>query len=263
MSAALLVSIHDISPLTLEASRRLVEQAAAAGVPGSALTLLVIPSHHGSAPLDAHPPAIRWLRGLVDEGATLCMHGCTHVMAGRPRTPVQWAWARVFARGQGELLLSDEADARQRLAFAREIFDRAGLSADGFVAPAWLMSAAARSVVRAAGFGFVEHMAGIDFEARLHARRLIGFGSLTAIEAALTGVHARWETARAPADTRLALHPQDLARASTIVAIDRTLSALLARLEPMSYRTFLWGRRGCESRRGGDEAGSVTPITCH
>ncbi|MEO7057763.1 MAG: DUF2334 domain-containing protein, partial [Caldimonas sp.] len=189
MNAALLMSIHDISPLTLEASRRLVERAAAAGVPGSALSLLVIPNHHGSAPLDAHPATIRWLRGLVDEGATLCLHGCTHVMAGRPRTLVQWAWARAFARGQGELLLSDEADARRRLASAGEIFARAGLSADGFVAPAWLMSAATRSVVREAGFGSVEQMGGIEFEARLLARRLIGFGSLTAVEAALTGAH--------------------------------------------------------------------------
>ncbi|MEO7056449.1 MAG: DUF2334 domain-containing protein, partial [Caldimonas sp.] len=208
------------------------------------------------------PATIRWLRGLVDEGATLCLHGCTHVMAGRPRTPVQWAWARAFARGQGELLLSDEADARRRLASAGEIFTRAGLSADGFVAPAWLMSAAARSVVREAGFGFVEQMGGIEFEARLLARRLIGFGSLTAVEAALTGAHARWQAARAPADTRLALHPQDLARASTLRDIDRTLGALLARLVPKSYREFLCGAAPAKVAGTEMKPATFAPVTC-
>ncbi len=262
MSPALLVSIHDISPLTHEASRCLVAQAAAAGVPRSALTLLVIPCHHGSAPLDAHPPTTRWLHGLVDAGATLCMHGYAHEMAGRPRTPAQWAWARVFARGQGEFLLSDDDDARWRLASARETFARAGLSAEGFVAPAWLMSAAARSVVREAGFRFVEHMGGIECDQRVRARRLIGFGSLTAVEAALTGMHARWQAARAPADTRLALHPQDVARPSTVADIDRTLRALLTRLEPKSYREFLRGTSTAKAAGAQTAPAACTPMPC-
>lgn len=241
LRAALLVSIHDISPLTLESSRCLVERLTSAGIPATALTLLAIPCHGGHAPLDGDAPTVRWLREQVDAGVTLCMHGYTHAMVSRARSPSQWVWSQVFARGQGELFLSDEADCRQRLAAAEAVFHRAGLSAAvaGFVAPAWLMSDAARAVVRGAGFDFFEELGGIVCGGAVHARRLIGFGSLTRLEAALTGLHAHWQAGRTPADTRLALHPQDLLRPSTVAAIDSTLRSLLGRLEPQSYTWFL------------------------
>ena len=54
---ALLVSIHDVSPLTLDQSRRMVELAVASGVPLHAITVLVIPRHEDKVAL-----ARAWLR---------------------------------------------------------------------------------------------------------------------------------------------------------------------------------------------------------
>jgi predicted deacetylase len=107
---ALLISIHDVSPLTLAASRRLVALMLEHGVPLWALTVLVIPQHEDGAALDEDPATYRWLRELADAGACLCLHGLTHRMTGTARSPWQWLWSRAFARGQGELYLSDKAD---------------------------------------------------------------------------------------------------------------------------------------------------------
>jgi predicted deacetylase len=244
-SPALLVSIHDVSPLTLDASRRAVALMESEGVPVRALTLLVIPRHEDRAPLDWHGPTRDWLRKLADSGATLAMHGFTHRMEGRVGNPWRWALARGFARGQGEFALSDRGDFARRLEASRAIFRRAGLedALSGFVPPAWLLSKAAQIEVGQSGFAYHERFSGIVCRDVVRARRLIGFGSLTAIEARTTAAFGRWQAARTPADTRLAIHPADLARPATVRAIRSILGALLDRLNPLSYADYLHALR--------------------
>jgi predicted deacetylase len=238
---SLLVSIHDISPLTLEASRRAVDLAVSAGVAHSALTLLVIPRHEDRAPLDEHPPTRDWVRGLVDAGACLCMHGLTHQMVGRARNPWQWALARGFARGQGEFFVCDAAECERRIEAAQLVFKRAGLDGKvrGFVPPAWLLSPAAYGAVKGAGFGFYELFTGIVYAGVARARRLIGFGSLTWAEAFATAGFAGLQSHRSPADTRFAIHPADLERPSSVRAIRANLRRLRGNLEPVNYADFL------------------------
>jgi predicted deacetylase len=242
---ALLVSVHDVSPLTIESSRRAVELALSAGVPRSAMTILVIPRHEDRAPLDECPETRDWVRSLVDAGACMCMHGFTHRMVGRVRDPWQWAWAQGFARGQAELYLCDGDECGRRLDAARAIFLRAGLDADvgGFVPPAWLLSPPALLAVERAHFPFYERLTGIVDRDGLRARRLIGFGSLTAFEARLTAGYAHAQSFRAPADTRFAIHPADAERSISVSAIQASLRRLVERLEPMNYTDFLRRRQ--------------------
>jgi predicted deacetylase len=238
---SLLVSIHDVSPLTVESSRRAVELALSAGVPHSALTLLVIPRHEDRAPLDEHAPTRDWVRSLVDAGACLCMHGFTHQMSGRVRNPWNWALARGFARDQGELFACDSAECERRLEAARDVFRRAGLESkvQGFVPPAWLLSPDALLAVKRAGFGFYELFTGIVYGDFIRARRLIGFGSLTWAEARVTAGYAHFQSRRPPMDTRFAIHPADIERSSSVEAIRASLRRLLGNLEPMNYMDFL------------------------
>jgi predicted deacetylase len=241
---ALLVSVHDVSPLTLEASQRAVALMESEGVPVRALTLLVIPRHEDHVPLDRHAPTRDWLRRLADSGAGMAMHGLTHRMEGRARDPWRWALAKGFARGQGEFLLSDRDDFARRLDASRAIFRRAGLdeALSGFVPPAWLLSEAALAEVRQSGFAFYERFSGIVYRDVVRVRRLIGFGSLTAIEACATTAYGQWQATRAPADTRLAIHPADLARPSTVGAIRTILGSLRNRLQPLNYAEYLQSR---------------------
>ncbi|HVU49384.1 MAG TPA: DUF2334 domain-containing protein [Polyangia bacterium] len=238
---ALLVSLHDVSPLTLADSERALDLLAASGLTAPSLTVLAIPRHEGRAPLDEDAATVRFLRGLADAGATLVMHGLTHRMPGRAWTPAGFLRGHVFARGQGELLRATAAEAARALDEGADILRRAGLdvATRAFVPPAWLLSPAARDVVERAGFVFYETFAGIVHAGRLRAPRVIGWGSLNAVETYATAVYAGLQ-ARLPArDTRLAVHPADLRRASQPRAIARALGRLRERTRPQSYDSYL------------------------
>jgi hypothetical protein len=213
------------------------------GVRVQELTLLVIPQHEGRAPLGRNGPTRDWLRRLADSGACLAMHGLTHRMEGRARNPWRWVLAHGFARGQGEFLLSKRGDFERRLEAARAIFRCAGLDEAllGFVPPGWLLSKAALLELRRSEFAFYERFSGIVVRDVVQAHRLIGFGSLTAIEARTTAAYARLQSLRAPDDTRLAIHPADMARPSTVHAIRTILRSLCNHLQPLNYAEYLRG----------------------
>jgi predicted deacetylase len=238
---ALLVSLHDVSPLTLEPSQEAVRLLEDLGVGPAQLSVFVIPFHEGKTPLDQHPPTVAFLRDLADRGARLVMHGLTHRMTGRAWTPAGLCRAHLFARGQGEMYRCTTADAEARIDQARDILARAGLSsaAQAFVPPAWLLSAAAHAVVAAAGFEFFELFGGIIYRKQRLARRVIGWGSLGELEARVTALYAELQHRLPPVDTRLAVHPVDITRGSQRRAIARVVGRLLPRLRPLSYTDYL------------------------
>lgn len=238
---ALLVSIHDVSPLTLEPCRRALALAEAGGVRREELTLLVIPRHEDRVSIHEHRATVDWLRGIAGDGATLVTHGLTHRMRGRHLDPWGAFWAHAFSRGQGELFRALEADAETRITGARELISRAGLEQAllGFVPPAWLLSRGALAALLRAGFAWYEELGGIRLGGQRLARRLVGFGSLTAWEAWATGRLAALQARLPPVDTRLAIHPADLERPTSTRAVERTLQALLEGRTARSYGRYL------------------------
>ncbi|CAN5559170.1 hypothetical protein BH11MYX1_BH11MYX1_12780 [soil metagenome] len=237
----LLVSLHDVSPLTLESCRTAIELLDEAGIPRSALTLLIIPFHERAIALDRHEPTVRFIKTLADQGASLVAHGYCHRMARAPGRPLRWLVARWFARSQGELAAADVDETHRCLALAEDIFRRAGLAdrITGFVPPAWMLSRAARVALGSRGYAFHETFRGIEVGDRVTARRLIGWGSMTGVEAIATSLWARIQTARTAVDTRLAVHPPDVARPITRRSLVRTTRRLLASHEPASYGDHL------------------------
>ncbi|HEX3693768.1 MAG TPA: DUF2334 domain-containing protein [Polyangia bacterium] len=241
---ALLISLHDVSPLTLEACQRAYALLADAGVQPGQLTAFVIPFHEGKVRVDEHAETVRWLRTVADAGVDLVMHGLTHQMIGRAWTPGGFARAHVFARGQGEFFLCDEGDARRRLDEGAAILRRAGLATAtrAFIPPAWLLSPAAERAVAAAGFDYVERFDGIVIGDEKRARRVIGWGSLSALEARATAIYAALQARSAAVDTRLAVHPVDVDPPSQRRAVKRVLGRLLSRMRPLRYADYLAGR---------------------
>jgi predicted deacetylase len=237
----LLVSIHDVSPLTWERAAQAVDLTARCGVPADALTVLVVPRHEGSPPLAENPAFVEWLRGLAARGATLVAHGLTHRMRRRARLPHRLFWAYVFAAGQGEFYTATRDEAEGWLGTIREDFAAAGLgdALAGFVPPAWLLSRGARDAVGKAGFEFVETMPGIRFGGRIWAPRLIGWGARVRLESWLTAAHARLQVMRRLTDTRLTIHPPDMGSPVCRRSIARSLGVLLPRMRALSYRRFL------------------------
>lgn len=246
MSAAagsLLISLHDVSPLTLPACEQAIALLDELGISPAVLTVLAIPHHEAQIPLDQHPPTVRFLRELEQQGACIAMHGLTHRMHGRRWSPVGLAKAHVFARGQGELYATGEADTARRLDQGQAILQRAGLpdATRAFVPPAWLLSRAARQVVAARGFAFYELFGGIVREGAVHAPRVVGWGSLNAVEAAATAWYADLQSRTARHDTRLAIHPADMLRPSQKAAIRRVVTRLSAAMPTFNYQTYLTG----------------------
>jgi len=248
--ASLLISLHDVSPLTLSECEQAVALLAELGVGASALTVLAIPNHEGSAPIDAHPPTIRFLRGLEERGARLVMHGLTHRMSGRAWTPLGFFRPHLFARGQGEFHSSDAEEANRSLDEAAAILRRAGLerAADSFVPPAWLLSPAARAVVAERGFDFYEVFNGIICRGNRYARRVIGWGSLNALEAVATSIYADLQSATSSVDVRVAIHPADMRMPGQKRAVRRVVTRLLARMHPESYTTYLRNQQNLAGR---------------
>jgi predicted deacetylase len=238
---ALLVSLHDVSPLTLSDSERALELLRASGLGPEVLTVLAIPRHEGRAPLDEDAATVRFLRGLAEAGATVVMHGLTHRMPGRAWSPAGFVRGHVFARGQGELLRATTAEASLALEEGAAILRRAGLEAAtrAFVPPAWLLSAGAREAVERAGFAYHETFAGIVHAGRVKVPRVIGWGSLNAVETFATALYAALQSRLPPRDTRVAIHPADLRRASQTRAIARVLARLRERARPQSYDAYL------------------------
>jgi predicted deacetylase len=239
--ANLLVSIHDVSPLTWTNAAAAVELTGECGVPVEALTLLVVPRHESAATLAGSQPFVDWLRGLADRGATLVAHGLTHRMRRPAWAPHRALWAYLFAAGQGEFYTATRDESRRWLAEIREAFSAVGLgeALTGFVPPAWLLSPPAREEVLGAGFEFVETMGGIHVGERLLARRLIGWGSRVGIEALGTAIYARVQAARPLADTRVAIHPPDMVSKICRRSITRVLGRLVPRTRLRGYREFV------------------------
>jgi predicted deacetylase len=239
--AALLVSLHDVSPLTLADCEAAIALLRDAGLAPSQLTVLAIPHHEERIALDAHPPTIRFLRDLEEQGARLMMHGLTHRMVGRAWTPLGMFRAHIFARGQGELYNADAAETARRLDEGRAILVRAGLegATRAFVPPAWLLSPAGRQVVAQRGFDFYEIFGGIIHHGTRHARRVVGWGSLNPIETVATAIYADLQSIRTGLDTRLAIHPADMRLPSQRRAINRILTRLLPRMRALNYATYL------------------------
>jgi len=238
---SLLVSIHDVSPLTWAQSKRAVELVVSCGVPLGSLTLLVIPEHEGRFRLTAHPAFIEWLKGLSRNGVTLVAHGLTHEMTGSLRSPLQFAWAYIFAGGQAEFYNLSAAQARERLARVRALFQAVGLdeALRGFVPPAWLLSFEARTELDRLNIAFSEGLGGIELGARRLAARLIGWGARSVLESLLTALHAELQCLRSPSDTRLAVHPRDMTSRLCTRSIQRCLHRLCARTEPLNYAGYL------------------------
>jgi hypothetical protein len=102
-----------------------------------------------------------------------------------------------------------------------------------------LLSRAALQVVRGAGFEFYELFGGIQHRGRRLVPRVIGWGSLSGVEARATALYADLQSRLPARDLRIAVHPADMRRPSQRRAITRVLKRVLAQARPLSYDDYL------------------------
>ena len=152
---ALVVSIHDVSPLTCKLVFAMVGDVAAAGV--DQVALLVIPDHHSKAPIRENPEFCDWLRRSAQMHEVV-LHGYFH---SRPRSEGGW-WdtfvTEHYTAREGEFYDLSESEATRRLERGKHEFAQLGLVARGFIAPAWLLGREAERAVRTVGFEYTTRL---------------------------------------------------------------------------------------------------------
>lgn len=153
---ALIVSIHDVSPLTQAAVEAMICDLKQAGVPRT--SLLVIPNHHHKAPMAEDASFQKWLQEKARNGHEVVLHGYFHK---RPPSDSGLASKLVtehYTAGEGEFYDLTEEAARERLEKAKAEFAAAGFHPTGFIAPAWLLGDDAEKAVKKAGFGYTTRL---------------------------------------------------------------------------------------------------------
>jgi len=147
LARALVVSIHDVSPLTRDDSEKILAELREIGVEKT--SLLVIPNHHRRGHFLDDAAFCEWLKTQSARGHEIVMHGYFHQ---RVRRENESARAKIVTRfytaDEGEFFDLDENFARALVEKSRAEFAEIDLHPRGFIAPAWLLSDAAERALR-------------------------------------------------------------------------------------------------------------------
>jgi predicted deacetylase len=237
----LVVSIHDVAPPLETRVRALWDLCRARGVTPA---LLVVPNWHGQAPLERSPAFVDWLRMCADAGAEVFLHGERHDEYGLSRgwRDAWRAWGQTAS--EGEFLTLDEHRAGERIQRGLATFGRVGLSAVGFVPPAWLATPECWRAVTAAGLRFSEDAHAIRIHDRATVRPVgspvVRWSGRTRLRAYGSSVVAnvRWQAQRGAHCVRIALHPGDLAHPRTTQSVAGALDRWLSDRAAVPYNSL-------------------------
>src|ERR1700736_247098 len=172
---SLVVSIHDVSPLTQAICHQILEELARLGV--TQTSLLVIPIYHNQTPVTRDLGFQKWLAAKVQSGHEAVLHGYYHQRTKQPTDSPLSRWTTEFyTAGEGEFfdLSFEEAAGRLRCGLADLSFLPQEI--EGFIAPAWLLGEEAERAVRQASFRYTTRIGsviGLKNEGEIVSRSLV------------------------------------------------------------------------------------------
>ena len=240
----LLFSIHDVSPRHFDRLLRIDRFLTEMGI-GSRYAMLVVPDFWHQWPIEAFPEFRSWLRSKAESGVEIILHGFTHVDETDHVSRTDRLKARFLTASEGEFLGLDREEASVRLVRGRHLLeDAVGQPVTGFIAPAWLYSAASKTALHALGFAVAEDHWTVWSPASnrilLHSP-VISYASRTRARVASSILWSRIATtALKPLDTvRVALHPHDLDVPILGQELSRVMSVFLSSREPIQYRDLV------------------------
>lgn len=246
---ALVVSIHDVSPLTLRKTERILDNLKKIGC--ATTSLLVIPDHHRQGRISGDPAFAAWLRERVAVGHEPVLHGYYHLREQQSADGVfKKMVTQSYTAGEGEFFDLSETEARERLKSGMSEFTACGVAATGFIAPAWLLGDDAECAVRSLAFEYTTRIATVsDFKSGVvHSARSL----VWSVRAAWRRVCSlAWNrllalTLRDAPLLRVGIHPPDWDHAAIRNQIMSLTSAALAGRRAMTYQQWLASMRGQE-----------------
>ena len=255
----LCIAIHDVAPATWPACERLLAMLEGLGAPP--LTLLVVPDYHARGRIDADPAFVRAIDRRIARGDEVALHGFHHRDdSAAPRALLPWLRRRVLTAGEGEFAAIDEPEADARIAMGMAIFARLGWQARGFVAPAWLLGAAARGALEKTSLQWTSthtHLLHLKDNRERVAAPCITASPRSAwrreVSRAWIGVAPA--LLRGQRVVRVGLHPADAAHAALCRRWERSLRTLLQTRTPLTKSAAL--------RRLAGEAKALTDASAH
>lgn len=156
----LVVSLHDVSPLTQESCTGILQQLAELGV--SQTSLLVVPNLHSKAPVSAHPQFQHWLSLQIAAGHEPVLHGYFHRRPPkRGDSPLVKFTTQFYTDGEAEFYDIGRGEALGLLQRGLMDFQFLAREISGFVAPVWLLGSEAEEAVQCAGFRYTTSVGGV------------------------------------------------------------------------------------------------------
>jgi predicted deacetylase len=238
----LVVSLHDVSPLTVSLCENILAQLQELGVRQT--SLLVIPNHHRKAPITRDYSFRSWLSRKVDADHEPVLHGYFHQRQKKGGDSfVSRLTTEVYTAGEGEFFDLSTEEASDRL--QRGLQDLAFLprTVAGFIAPAWLLGSEAEIALHRLGFRYTTRLRGVQifgYSREVRSRSLVW--STRANWRAMTSL--AWNralaiaTAQAPL-IRIAIHPPDLLRPAVWRQIRQLVAGICRDRECVSYEKLL------------------------
>jgi len=246
MNRALVVSIHDVSPLTLQKTQQILDDLKKIGC--ASTSLLVIPDHHRRGRVSMNATFAEWLRERVAAGHETVLHGYYHLREQQSADGVfKKMVTQSYTAGEGEFFDLSQTEARERLKSGMSEFTACGVAATGFIAPAWLLGDDAECAVRSLAFEYTTRIATVsDFKS----------GDVLSARSLVWSVRAAWRrvcslawnrllalTLRNAPLLRVGIHPPDWDHTAIRDQILNLTSAALAGRRAMTYQQWLASMR--------------------
>lgn len=242
----LVVSIHDVSPLTQAATETILQELHGLGV--TRTSLLVVPNHHHHAPFLHQPDFCEWLAKQVHLGHEPVVHGYFHQRARhKGESSKVKVVTRFYTADEGEFYDLAEREAREFAKKAQLEFAQIGLHPAGFIAPAWLLSTGAERALRGLGFDYTTRLTTIlDFKtnATFRSQSLV-WSARSAWRRATSLVWNAVLNDRLQPNPllRIGIHPPDFQHSKIRAQIRALISRALADRQVMTYLDWVIFRR--------------------
>jgi len=239
---SLVVSIHDLAPVTRPQVEQILARLADAGV--DRCSLLVVPDYHHRGRSLGDPAFIQWLHELSRHGHELVIHGFYHTRKRRAgESTRQRVVTRIYTADEGEFYDLDYVEALRLMQEARDEFARHRFYPHGFIAPAWLLGPEAQRAAMAAGFRYTTTLGMVrDFSTgQEFVSQSLVYSVRSGWRRALSLLWNRVLFSRLTGNRllRLSLHPADLAYPRIWRQIETLVSRARRDRQPATYQEWL------------------------
>ena len=243
---SLIISLHDVAPATVDASKQWMKLLDELNV---VVSMLVVPGPWRGGELLGDNSFRIWLNETATDKHEVLQHGYSHTIDHKDEPGFFGGIVGNFAaRGCQEFWGISEIEARNRLHSGLTILAKVGHRPTGFVAPGWLTSRAAVGAIRRVGFSYLTtHFFVRDLVSnKRYFAPVICQRPNSSSTLAVTTMTKKLAKALRVANLpiRVAIHPDDLERHETRDAIISVIeNAIKSGYRSETYANFISARR--------------------